>query len=145
MIADGCHLPESLLRLIYKTKGPDQICLVTDAIRAAGVPDAENFYAGGSPNDASHFIVKDGVAMLQDGTAFAGSIATTDRLVRTMVNIAKVPLAHAVRMSTLTPARILGIDRYKGSVTEGKDADLVVLDSSLHVRQVYRAGVPLLE
>lgn len=145
VIADGCHLPESLLRLIYKTKGPDQICLVTDAIRAAGVPDAENFYAGGSPDDASHFIVKDGVAMLQDGTAFAGSIATTDRLVRTMVNIAKVPLAHAVRMSTLTPARILGIDRYKGSVTEGKDADLVVLDSSLHVRQVYRAGVPLLE
>ncbi|NLM76654.1 MAG: N-acetylglucosamine-6-phosphate deacetylase [Ruminococcaceae bacterium] len=141
VIADGCHLPESLLKLIYKIKGPENICLITDAIRAAGVPDAEQFYAGGSARDASHFIVEKGVAFVPDRSVFAGSIATTDRLVRTMVQLAGVPLVEAVRMATLVPARRLGVDDRKGSITPGKDADLVLLNQQLEAVDVYIRGM----
>ncbi|WP_298649438.1 amidohydrolase family protein, partial [uncultured Proteiniphilum sp.] len=79
-------------------------------------------------------------AKLPDRTAFAGSVATTDRLVRTMVNIADVPLVEAVRMMTLTPARIMRIDQQKGSVQKGKDADLVIFDNNINVSYTILEG-----
>jgi len=126
IIADGKHLPQSLLQLIYKIKGPDRICLVTDSMRAAGMPDGE--YILGSREGGRKAIVEDGVAKLPDRSAFAGSVATTDRLVRTMVQIAGVPLLDAVRMMTVTPARIIGVDDRKGILAPGKDADVVIFD-----------------
>ena len=138
VIADGMHLPESLLRLIYKIKGPDKICLVTDSMRAAGCQEGE--YVLGNLTTGQKVVVEDGVAKLLDRTAFAGSVATTDRLVRTMVQIAKVPLADAVKMMTLTPARVMGIDGKKGSITVGKDADIVVFDENINIKMVMVRG-----
>lgn len=132
VIADGMHLPESLLRLIYKVKGADKICLVTDSMRAAGCPEGE--YVLGNRLTGQKVIVEDGVAKLPDRRAFAGSVATADRLVRTMVNVAKVPLVEAVKMITLSPARVMRMDQIKGSITPGKDADIIVFDENIHVQ-----------
>jgi N-acetylglucosamine-6-phosphate deacetylase len=131
IIADGVHLPKSLLQFVYKFKGPDKTALCTDSMRGAGMPDGESIL--GSLEKGQKVIIEDGVAKLPDRTAFAGSVATTDRLVRTMVEIAEVPLVEAVRMMTLTPARILKIDQQKGSIQQGKDADFVIFDNNIHV------------
>jgi len=138
IIADGKHLPTSLLKLIMKVKGADRTCLVTDSMRAAGMPEGE--YVLGSQKDGQRVIVEEGVAKLLDRSAFAGSVATTDRLVRTMINLADVSLEDAVKMITLTPARIMGIDGNKGSVSSGKDADLIVFDKEINVLMVIVNG-----
>lgn len=138
IIADGVHLPKSLLQFVYKFKGPDKTALCTDSMRGAGMPDGESIL--GSLDKGQKVIIEDGVAKLPDRTAFAGSVATTDRLVRTMVNIADVPLVEAVRMMTLTPARIMRIEQQKGSVQKGKDADLVIFDNNINVSYTILEG-----
>lgn len=138
IIADGVHLPKSLLQFVYKFKGPDKTALCTDSMRGAGMPDGESVL--GSLDKGQKVIIEDGVAKLPDRTAFAGSVATTDRLVRTMVDIADVPLVEAVRMLTLTPARIMRIDQQKGSVQKGKDADLVIFDNNINVSYTILEG-----
>jgi len=100
-------------------------------MRGAGMPDGESIL--GSLKNGQKVIIEDGVAKLMDRSAFAGSVATTNRLVRTMVNIAEVPLTDAVKMMTLTPARIIRIDHKKGSIQEGKDADLIIFDNHIDV------------
>ncbi len=138
IIADGKHLPPELLKLIYKIKGADRIALVTDSMRAAGMPEGE--YILGSLKNGQKVIVEDGVAKLLDRSAFASSVATMDLLVENMVRLAGTPLLDAVKMATYTPARILGIDRNKGSLARGKDADLVIFDENYRVRHVISAG-----
>ena len=138
IIADGCHLPESLLKLIYKIKGPDHIALVTDSMRAAGLPEGESIL--GSLKNGQKVIVEDGVAKLMDRTAFAGSVATADRLVQTMITLADVPLIDAVKMMTATPAKIIGVDRIKGSLAPGKDADIVMFDDNVHIEMTMIKG-----
>ena len=137
-IADGCHLPAELLQLIYKIKGPDRICLVTDSMRAAGMPDGE--YMLGSLDGGQKCIVEDGVAKLPDRSAFAGSVATTDRLVRTFYQLTNAPLYQAVKMASLTPAKLLGVDDRKGSIAIGKDADLLVFDENIEIEKVVVRG-----
>lgn len=132
IIADGIHLPAPLLKLIVKIKGTDHIALITDSMRAAGMPPGESIL--GSLRDGLKVIVEDGVAKLPDRTSFAGSVATTDRLVRNMVNMAGVPLTDAVRMITGTPARILGIENRKGLLIPGKDADIVIFDDDIQIQ-----------
>ena len=131
IIADGIHLPPPLLKLVYKIKGPDKIALVTDAMRAAGMPPGESIL-GGLKNGLK-VLVEDGVAKLPDRSAFAGSVATTDQLVRNMINLAEVPLTDAIKMMTATPAKIMGVDDKKGSLVEGKDADIVLFDEQINV------------
>ena len=131
IIADGVHLPKSLLRYVYKFKGPDKIALCTDSMRGAGMPDGESIL--GSLQGGQKVIIEDGVAKLPDHTAFAGSVATADRLIRTMIGLADVPLEEAIRMITLTPARILKIDKTKGSIEIGKEADLVLFDKDINI------------
>ena len=130
IIADGVHLPKPLLQLIYKIKGSQRTALITDAMRAAGMPPGESIL--GSKKDGTKVIVEDGVAKMPDRTSFAGSVATFDRLVRTMVQVAGVPLAEAVRMASETPARIMKIEK-KGSIEKGKDADIVIFDENVHI------------
>ena len=137
IIADGKHLPASLLKLIYKVKGADNIALVTDSIRAAGMPDGPSVL--GKIDNGMEVIVEDGVAKLLDRTAFAGSVATFDRLVRTMITLAEVSLTDAIKMSTKTPARILGLTS-KGQLKAGFDADIVVFDENVNIKRTVIGG-----
>lgn len=131
IIADGCHLPASLLKLIYKLKGASKTALVTDSMRGAGMPEGETII--GSLKNGQRAIVEDGVAKLPDRTAFAGSVATTDRLVRTMIKLAEVPVIDAVKMMTATPASIIGCGDKKGSIVPGMDADIVIFDNDINI------------
>lgn len=138
LIGDGIHVPAPLLQLVYKVKGPDRIALITDAMRAASMPEGPSTLGaleGGLP-----VIVEDGVAKLPDRSAFAGSVATMDRALRNMVQLGNVSLHDAVRMASATPARIMGAADRKGSLETGKDADLVILDAGLEVIMTMIAG-----
>jgi len=137
IIADGVHLPAPLLKLIYKIKGADRIALITDAMRAAGMPEGESTL--GSLKNGLKVIVEDGVAKLPDRTSFAGSVSTTDRLVRNMVQMADVSLLDSVRMMTVTPARIMGASQ-KGSLAAGKDADIVIFDQDIRIQMTIVEG-----
>lgn len=140
VIADGIHVPPTLLQLVYKIKGPDRICLVTDALSLTGsrLTKARE-QAEASPS----YIVENGVCLMADRSALAGSVATTDRLLRTMVFDAHIPLTDAVRMASTTPARLIGVDDRKGSLTVGHDADLIFLDDTLHVTRTLIHGEEL--
>ncbi|MBA4062957.1 MAG: N-acetylglucosamine-6-phosphate deacetylase [Isosphaera sp.] len=138
VIADGQHLSPELLRLAYKVKGPDRLALVTDAMRAVDLPDGE--YTFGAEGTGERVRKLGSVGVTLDGTALASGVTGLDHGVRTMHRSAGVPLPEAVRMATLTPARILGVDAGVGSLEAGKRADLVVLDAELNVRQVYVGG-----
>jgi len=129
VIADGKHLPPSLLQLVYKCKGAHGMALCSDALRAAGMP--EGVYQMGSED--YQVVVEDGVAWLPDRSAFAGSVVAGSELLRTMVELAGVPLPDAVKMATTTPARILKLDDQLGSLDKGKYADLVVLRDDFSV------------
>lgn len=138
IIADGIHVPQDLLHLLLKIKGIERICLVTDSMRAAGMPEGPSILGGLA--DGQDVIVEDGVAKLMDRSAFAGSVATADRLVRTMVEIAGCPIADAVRMITENPARIMGISSSKGSLKPGMDADVVIFDDSINIKKTIING-----
>lgn len=138
IIADGTHLPAPLLKLVYKIKGAAHTALITDAIRAAGTNLTESFL--GHPKHALPVIIEDEVAKLPDRTAFAGSVAMADRLVRTMVNLAEVPLVDAIRMITETPARIMKLQDKIGSLKAGMDADLVFFDEEITVTKTFVKG-----
>jgi N-acetylglucosamine-6-phosphate deacetylase len=131
IIADGVHLPAPLLKLICKIKKPERIALITDAMRAAGTTAKESIL--GNKGEGMKVIVEDGVAKLPDRTAFAGSVATADRLVRTMINMAEIPLTDAIQMITATPARISGVLDKKGTIAINKDADIILFDDDIHV------------
>ena len=139
VIADGRHLPASLLKLIYQIKGPEHISLVTDSMRAAGLPDGTESTLGSLENGIK-VIVEDQVAKLPDRTSFAGSVATTDRLVRTMRTLADVSLQDAVRMITITPASIMGVADRKGSLVPGKDADIVIFGDDVQIDKTIIKG-----
>lgn len=132
LIADGIHVPPAILRLVHKIKRAERICLVTDAMACTG-GDTDKVFD-------ERVIIEDGVCKLADRSALAGSIATMDRLIRTMVQKAEIPLAEAVRMTSETPARIMGIYDRKGSLAVGKDADIVMMDDSLTIRGVWSMG-----
>ncbi len=138
IIGDGIHLPAPLLKLIYKIKGADRTALITDAMRGAGMPEGESTL--GSLKNGLKVIIEDGVAKMPDRTSFAGSVATFDRLVRNMINMADVSLLEAVRMASTTPARIMGVDNRKGSLAKGKDADIVFFDENIHVSRTMVGG-----
>ena len=138
IIADGKHLQRELLLLAYKIKGPDRLALVTDCNRALDMPDGEYIFGpldGGQP-----IIRRDGVGIMPDGTALASGVVGMDHCVRTFQRLTGVSLVEAVRMASLTPARIIGCGQGIGSIAAGKRADLVVLDRSLQVCDVYLGG-----
>jgi N-acetylglucosamine-6-phosphate deacetylase len=138
IIADGVHLPAPLLRLVMKIKGVERTALITDAMRAAGMPPGDSIL--GNINNGLKVIVEDGVAKLPDRKSFAGSVATADRLVRTMIEMAGVSLVDAVRMITAIPARIAGVGDRKGELIAGKDADIVFFDRDINIAMTMIKG-----
>ena len=138
IIADGIHVPGPLLQLICKIKGPERIALVTDSMRAAGMPEGPSILGGVA--DGQEVIVEDGVAKLPDRTAFAGSVATADRLVRTMIDEGGIALTDAIRMMTETPARIMHIEDRKGSLLPGADADIVLFNDRIEIERTIVQG-----
>jgi N-acetylglucosamine-6-phosphate deacetylase len=123
MISDNRHLPPTLMKLAYKCLGPDRLCAISDATNGAGLAEGTQFSMGGMTYD-----VHDGVAMLLDRTSFAGSSTLLNRMIPILTDAVGIPLPEAVRMATLTPARIVGMDRRKGSLHAGKDADIAIFD-----------------
>ena len=134
LIADGHHVGTTLMRMLYRAKGAEGICLVTDATAGAGLPNESRFRLGGAD-----CVVRDGACWLEDGSALAGSAARMIDLVRQMVAVVGVPLPEAVRMATETPARAMGWED-RGMLEVGRKADLVVLTPALEVEQVFLEG-----
>lgn len=126
-IADGCHLPLDLLKMIIKLKGTDRVCLITDALRPGGIGEEGKEYT----DCPVPFVIEDGVAKLLDRSAFAGSIATSDILLKTAVK-SGCSIADAVKMMTGTPATVMGLDT-KGKIAAGYDACFTVFDDNLDI------------
>jgi N-acetylglucosamine-6-phosphate deacetylase len=134
LIADGHHVSKTLTTMLYRAKGPRGICLVTDATAGAGLPDKSQFSLFGRD-----CVVEDGVCLLADRSALAGSASRMIDLVRTMVMEVNVPLHEAVMMATENPARAIGLEA-KGSLKVDADADLVVLSPELEVLRTFSGG-----
>lgn len=133
IIADGKHLPPELLRMILKIKGSDRILLCTDSMQVAGCDMTQ-----GRLQDIE-FIIEDGVCKLPDRSAFAGSIATADNLVRVMVQEAGVSIPQAVKMITEVPARVFGLTD-RGALKPDLAADIVVFDDDIRMKRVFVSG-----
>ncbi len=121
MIADNQHLPPTLMKLAYKCIGPDRLCAISDATSGAGLPEGSRFVMGGM-----EYEVGDGVGMMFDRSAFAGSTTLLNQMIPILIDVVGIPLVEALRMVTLTPARIISVDDRKGSLEAGKDADIVI-------------------
>jgi N-acetylglucosamine-6-phosphate deacetylase len=135
LVADGFHVSPTLLKLAYRAKGSERIALVSDCLAGGGLPEGSKFQLGSLPCK-----VGPGYCLLEDESALAGSLARMIDLVRTITQQAGVPLFAAVRMASLTPATILGIDNRFGSIQPAKTADLVLFDDQFAVRRVWIAG-----
>jgi N-acetylglucosamine-6-phosphate deacetylase len=135
LVSDGFHVVPTLTRMAYNAKGPDRIMLITDALAGAGMPLGYQFRLG-----RLDCKVSEGFGMLADGSALAGSLARTIDLARFMVKTIGLPLAEAVRMASLTPARALGKEKLVGSIAQGKNADFVLFDDEFKVRAVWVGG-----
>ncbi|MDH7487350.1 MAG: N-acetylglucosamine-6-phosphate deacetylase [Anaerolineae bacterium] len=123
MIGDNKHLPPTLMKLAYKCIGADRLCIISDATSGAGLPEGARFRMGGM-----EYEVHDGVGMMFDRSCFAGSTTLVSQMVPILVEVVGIPLAEAVRMASLTPARVIGLDDRKGSLEPGKDADIAIFD-----------------
>jgi N-acetylglucosamine-6-phosphate deacetylase len=134
VIADGFHLDDAVIRHVFDTVGHARSALITDAIEAAGAGDGTYDHGDMQIN------VKDGMAMLADGSSIAGSTLTMDKALRRSVLSAGVPLHDAVLAATATPARAIGLPDQVGVIAPGNRADLLVLDDSLSVDAVLRRG-----
>ena len=132
LIADGVHVEEGAMKLLLQAKGTERVILVSDGLSATGMPDGK--YMLGD----FEVTVSNGVCRNADGV-LAGSTLTLDRALRNIVNLG-VALPSAVRMLTLNPASLLGIEFKKGSLRVGADADVVLLDGGLRVTQVWARG-----
>ena len=132
VIADGIHVPPVMLRVVYMIKGVERTALITDSLACAA--------SDGDIAFDPRVILEDGVCKLADHSALAGSIATMDRLIRTCVQKAKIPMEDACRMASETPAKIMGVFDRKGSLEDGKDADIIMFDKDLNLTYVMQMG-----
>jgi len=137
IICDGHHLPDGLIQMVYKFKGPDKTAIITDCLAYAGI---------NAPNGTllrEDIMVEDGVAKLTDRSAFGGSIATFDMLIRTSLK-AGLPLLDIIKMSRMTLARIMGIEKQTGSLETGKEADVIIFDQNINMHAVFVKGSRIL-
>ncbi len=137
IICDGKHLPKSLLQLVYKLKGKEKTALITDSIRAAGMPEGESIIGGAETG--MKILIEDGVAKLPDRSAFAGSVATCDVILRTAVKLAEIPIEDAVYMASKTPAKVMNL-KNKGDILPGLDADIIIFDDDINIEKTIVKG-----
>jgi N-acetylglucosamine-6-phosphate deacetylase len=135
IIADNKHLPPTLMKLAYKCKGPDRLCVVSDATSGAGLPEGARFRMG-----EMEYEVHDGVGMVFDRTVFAGSTTLLNQMIPILTEEVGIPLVEAIRMGTLTPARVIGVDDHKGSLEAGKDADISIFEEDFTAWRTMIAG-----
>ena len=135
MIADNRHLPPTLMKLAYKCIGPDRLSAISDATSGAALPDGARFRMG-----SMEYEVSDGVGMMFDRSAFAGSATLLNQMVPVLTEAVGISLPEAVRMVTLTPARAIGVADRKGSLEPGKDADIAVFDDDFSAWRVMIGG-----
>lgn len=135
MITDNKHLPPTLMKLAYKCIGPDRLCVISDATSGAGLPEGSRFRMG-----QMEYEVHDGVGMMLDRSSFAGSTTLLNDMIPILTDIVGVPLVEAVRMATLTPARVIGVDDRKGSLAAGKDADIAVFNDDFTAWRTLKGG-----
>ncbi len=142
LIADNHHLPPELVKLAYRCKGPRKACVVSDSLRAGGMPSDGAIYILGATNDinAQRFKVVGDVAILLDESRYAGSIQPISRMVKNLVNDCKIPLLDAICMASYTPAKIIQREDAIGSISPGKLADFCILDSNLNVVKTIISG-----
>lgn len=133
IIADGHHLHPSMLKLLLSVKGKRGLTLATDAISAAGKPDGEYLF-----NEQKVTMVNKKITL--PNNSMAGSSLTMVDTVKNMVHLTGIPLHEAIRMASLNPARVLGIENTKGALAPGMDADLILLDKDLNVRLTMAGG-----
>jgi len=133
LICDGIHIHPAIIRMVVKSKGIDEICLITDSISAAGLTDGE-YSLGGLT-----VFVQAGQARLADGT-LAGSTLTMNQAVRNFIEFTGCSLPEAVKTASLNPARLLGMQERKGSLEAGKDADIVIFDKEFNIRYTIIGG-----
>ena len=132
IIADGKHMPPDLIKMIIKIKGTDKVALITDSLEIADTDIKEGVMSG------TEFIVEDGICKLKDRSAFAGSVATADRLIRVIVKECGYDIPIAVKMMTEIPARILKVN--KGEISVGRDADIIVFDDDINIKKAFVGG-----
>lgn len=139
MIADNHHIPPQLAQMIYRAKGAEKLCLVSDSLAAAGMKGVGPFSLGDGENCTKVYVEND-VAVVEDHSCYAGSVQALDQMVRNMVKDANIPLVDAVRMASLTPAEVIGIAHECGSISIGKRADMCIMDHKLNVIKTVIAG-----
>ncbi len=137
LVADGIHVPPAILRLVCAFKGIDRISLISDAMAAAACLRPEHLRLD------PRMIVEDGVCKLADRSALTGSIASGIRLIQVMAEKAEIPVADCIRMAATNPARLMSINDRKGSIEQGKDADLILFDENFRLQSVWIGGKQL--
>ena len=147
LIADGYHVSPPAMDILIRCKGPEQVAVITDNVPLAGLPDGTYSMYGGT------VVKKGGISRLEGSTSdmdgtMAGSEWPLNHNVHNLVDLVGVTLPNAIRMATLTPATVIGLDTLKGSIEPGKDADLAVIDEAVQMyltmvrgQIVYRAGL----
>ena len=138
LICDGSHLPPELLQMIFKLKDHKKIIACSDSMRGAGMPDGPSIL--GPKNNGTACIIEDGIAKMPDRTCFAGSVATGDRLARTLHNIVGLEMDEVSRILCIQPAALIGMDKEIGSIEVGKNADLVVCNDNIDIKEVFIGG-----
>lgn len=111
MIADNHHTPPLLARMIYKCKGADKLCVVSDSIAPGGMDEKDGLFRLGTGEDCTQVFVEGGVAIVEDRSCYAGSVQALDQMILNLVKDANIPLVDAVKMASLTPAKVIGIDK----------------------------------
>lgn len=130
VIADDRHVPNALFNLIYKQKGADKICLVSDSLSISGMPNGE--YYIGSGDSKQRIEIDDGVAVIKELNTYAGSITPISKMVAQLYK-AGINKEDAIKMATLTPAKLMGLNNV-GDIEVGYIADLNILDNDLNVK-----------
>lgn len=138
IIGDGCHVPKQVIAMARRFKGTDSICLITDAMRAAGTDVTESYLGEVLPEN--RVIIEGGVAKLPDRSFYAGSIATTDRVFRNAVQNVGLPVEDVSAMMSKTPARLMGAGDRKGILEVGYDADFLIIGKEMTVDSVFVRG-----